>query len=723
MSSSPWKFAWSHAAAGVPVLVVLAGLALLAADPAPLAALRNLAFDHYQRWQPRAYRAAPVRIVDIDEASLARLGQWPWPRNRMAELVDRLNATGVAAIGLDMMFVEADRTAPRAMADLWRLPGALRRELLDLPDHDRLFAASLARAPVVLGFSEGAARPGDALAGVARPYRHVQLGQPSLAVLPAIDGAIASLPDLQAAAKGHGAMTFKADGDGVLRRVPMALRLAGQPLASLSAETLRVGQGARNYILKSAAQGDAALAEVRIGDFSVPTTAQGEVWVHYSDPVPGRYIPAWRVLAGAVPAAELEGRLVLVGTSAQGLLDLRFNSLGRILPGVEAHAQVLEQILTGHFLQRPSWARGAEALVLAVGGLGLGLLALRARALLAAGVTLASLAGLMWGGWHAFAAHGLLLDTLTPALAIAASFVLASLAHHALSERRQRWIKAAFSRYVSPNLVEHLVSHPGQLELGGQRRECSFVFTDLAGFTALMERIDPGEAVSLLNDYLDGLIGIAFRHEGTLDRIVGDAVAIMFSAPVAQPDHRARALACALEMDAYAQDYAEALRARGIPFGMTRIGVHSGEVIVGNFGGSTIFDYRALGDPVNTASRLESANKHLGTRLCVSEATLSGCPDIPARPVGRLTLKGKTQALSVFAPVLADQAVGWAPVADYQAAYAAMRAEDGAGAPPEQARDRFLDLAARYPDDSLVALHSRRLAAGERGDMIVLREK
>jgi adenylate cyclase len=232
-----------------------------------------------------------------------------------------------------------------------------------------------------------------------------------------------------------------------------------------------------------------------------------------------------------------------------------------------------------------------------------------------------------------------------------------------------------------------------------------------------MESIDPGDAVALLNVYLDEMIAIAFRHDGTLDRIVGDAVAIMFSAPVPQADYRARALACALDMDSFARRNSMELQAKGIRFGATRIGVHAGEVIVGNFGGSNIFDYRALGDPVNTASRLESVNKHLGTRMCISEAILAGCPGASVRPVGRLVLKGKSQALAVFEPVIEDSGKALAPLAEYNAAFTALKNEEPA------AQGLFQTLLQAYPDDPLVALHSRRLQAQERGDLIVMSEK
>jgi adenylate cyclase len=296
------------------------------------------------------------------------------------------------------------------------------------------------------------------------------------------------------------------------------------------------------------------------------------------------------------------------------------------------------------------------------------------------------------------------------------AFILASLQHHLASERRQRWVKQAFARYVSPNLVAHLVDHPGELELGGSRRECSFIFTDLAGFTSLMEKLDPAQAVSLLNTYLDNMIRIAFEHEGTLDRIVGDAVAIMFSAPVEQPDHRQRALRCAEAMHRYASRYSAEASARGVPFGVTRIGIHTGEVTVGNFGGTTIFDYRALGDPVNTAARLESVNKQLGTLACVSEATLSGCRGVSARPVGKLVLKGKTEPLMVYEPLFATDGKAVSSGA-YTMAYELMEQQD------PTARDAFELLSRERPDDGLVKFHLKRLEAGQSGDMIVFTEK
>jgi adenylate cyclase len=699
----------------VPIISVALGISLFLLDPLPLQVLRNTVFDQYQRWSPRTYQETPVRIIDIDDESLAKLGQWPWPRTRIAEIVAKLQSVGAAAIAFDAMFAEPDRTSPSAMLGVWNPSPGLRNALSTLPDHDRTLEQALKRGEVILGHA--LQREGKPPAHFARPYSIINLGPSPLPSLYPFKGTVTSLPKLQDAAAGNGAISFVPDSDGIVRRVPLMLSLNGEAVPSLISEALRVGQGERNYFIKTGGEEGEGLQEIRIGALTIPTTPHGEVWVHYTKPVAERYLPVWKVLAGQVPDELLAGHILLVGTSAQGLMDLRFSPLGRIMPGVEAHAQALEQILSGNHLSRPSWAPGLEMLIILAGGLLVGFIGVSLGAMLSATATVAIFGVAGWGGWYAYSQHGLLIDPVMPGMTLLITFILASLYHHMTSERRQRWIKQAFAHYVSPNLVAHLVDHPEQLELGGRRQQCSFIFTDLAGFTSLMEKIDPVEAVSLLNNYLDEMIAIAFRLDGTLDRIVGDAVTIMFSAPVVQPDHRQRALKCAIEMHRFAKHYADEINARGIPFGQTRIGVHTGEVIVGNFGGKTIFDYRALGDPINTAARLESVNKHLGTLVCISEATLAGQPGFPVRPVGRLVLKGKTQALMVYQPIIAAEGETASRDEAYEVAYAMLRDEkpDALGA--------FEELAAERPDDPLVALHLKRLRAGERGDRIVMESK
>ncbi len=282
-----------------------------------------------------------------------------------------------------------------------------------------------------------------------------------------------------------------------------------------------------------------------------------------------------------------------------------------------------------------------------------------------------------------------------------------------LMQNKHKWIKDAFSAYVSPNLVEHLIENPEKLSLSGERRECTFVFTDLVGFTTLVEKSNPATLVSFLNEYFEGMTEIVFKHEGTVSKIVGDAIAVMFSAPVIQEDHAEKAVACALEMDAYAQRFAEEKEKLGLDIGRTRIGVNTGMVIIGNIGSKKQLDYRALGDAINTAARLESANKQLGTRVCVSETTVAKCQNFMGRPIGSLLLKGKTKPVATFEPLTADE-LNSDRITDYISAFNLMNDNS------LEALKAFITIQEKYPKDTLAAYHLKRLNAGESGTTIVL---
>jgi len=690
----------------VPIGAMLAAMALILQDPVPLRVARNAVFDQFQRWHPRPYLAPPVRIIDIDEESLRRIGQWPWSRAQVARLLDATRQLEPASISLDIMFPEPEG---QTRADA----GGRASD-----DPDQMLAQALRRGRVALGAAlTGPREAGDKNAAalwLSKAGFIAVGGEPTRSV-PAFSGSVTNLRDLQLAAAGLGAMTFMPDVDGVVRRVPLLFSLQGRPVPSLTAEALRLAAGADAYVVNTAA-GAGGVVDLRIGTHRVDTDQTGALWMHFARPQAQRYMPAWQVLEGRVPPASLRGRIVLIGTSAQGLLDLRFSPLGSVIPGVEVHAQALEQIVSGQQLRRPGWVPAAEGIVALIGCIAVGMVAMRVRpgrsSLLFLGLT----GAIGLAAWTSFRFERLLLDPGGPVLAMALVFGPTMLMRHRWAERRQRWMQTTFSRYVSPNLINYLLANPQALELGGRRQRCSFVFTDLEGFTGRMESMDPSVAVSVLNTYLDRMIAIAFEHDGTLDRIVGDAVAIMFSAPVPQVDHEARALRCALEMQAFAREHLDTLQRQGIAFCETRIGVHTGEVTVGNFGGATLFDYRALGDPVNTSARLEGANKFLGTSLCVSEETLRGCPGAVTRPIGRLRLAGRSTYLMVHEALAADGRAAEAD-ADYARAFELMRSGDPA------ALAAFEILAAGRPEDKLVALHLNRIRAGRCDDAIDLMAK
>ncbi len=283
-------------------------------------------------------------------------------------------------------------------------------------------------------------------------------------------------------------------------------------------------------------------------------------------------------------------------------------------------------------------------------------------------------------------------------------------------EQKHQWIKEAFESYISPNLVQYLIQHPEELKLSGEKRECTFVFTDLAGFTRLVEQSDPPEIVSCLNEYIDGMTKIVFEHEGTIQKIVGDAIAVMFSAPVIQEDHAARAVACALVMDEYATAFANQKQKLGIDFGRTRIGVNTGTVIVGNFGSERQLDYRAFGDAINTTARLESVNKYFGTNICISSSTMEKCPHIAARPIGSLVLAGKSKYVETFEPLSNHQGTTRNSKL-YGKAFQLIEKNIS------KATHAFEKLVASYPEDPLASYYLNRLKAGKKGTIIVLPNK
>ena len=282
------------------------------------------------------------------------------------------------------------------------------------------------------------------------------------------------------------------------------------------------------------------------------------------------------------------------------------------------------------------------------------------------------------------------------------------------SERQQRrFIREAFARFISPAVVDRLVSDPSRLSLGGERVELTCIFTDLAGFTSLIENLEPPVVLPLLNKYLDGLCRIVLEHDGTIDKIVGDALHAFFGAPVEQQDHPQRAMSCALALAEFAEEFVTQEHAVSLGFGHTRIGVHTGVAVVGNFGGESFFDYTAHGDVVNSAARLETANKGLGTRTCVSAATASRCPEIRFRPVGKLLLKGKAQEIEAFEPFPENDSKR-APADAYDSAFALLRSGDA------RALTEFAALLEAYPEDPLTAFHAKRLSAGEGGVVVIL---
>jgi len=693
------------------LLSLAPGLVLLWLQPTAVWDLRNVLFDSYQRWMPRAPEPAPVHVIDIDDESLARLGQWPWPRTRLAALVRQLGEHGAAAIALDVVFPEPDRLSPAVLAQSWPelrdvvAAGALR-------DFDREFAATLAEWPVVGGIAltdGGSGEPPTVHATFA------EIGPDPRSAVSAFTHVVSNIPILERSLEGVGSFSVPLPGDARLRRLPLLQRVGEQLVPALALEALRVALGVGTIAVRSDRdwRGRVRLRELRVADVRVPVSDQGELWLHFAPPGASARTSAWRLLQddeAQQPALQsrIRGQLILVGASATALGDFTATPARSAEAAVLVHAQALEQMTLGHFLSRPDWAPAFETLALVlIGGCAVWLVP-RFGVLVGFGSALALVLTLTLAGGFAFASERQLLDTLGPVVLSAPAFVIAGLGIYLRAERERARVRRAFSQYLAPDMVRVLARDPAQLRLGGESREMTFLFSDVADFTALSEQLPAETLVGLVNAYLDGACKLVIAHGGTIDKIVGDAIHVLFNAPLPQPDHAQRAVTCALALDAFGRQFAAARQGVGVAMGLTRIGVNTGWAVVGNFGGSARFDYTAHGDAVNTAARLETANKVLGTTICVAASTAERCPQQPFRPVGQLLLRGKTRAVAVFEPVSHLDA-RLAPPGAYLEAFDATRAGSPDSASCWQA------LSDRYPEDGLVAFQARRVADGALG--------
>jgi adenylate cyclase len=650
-------------------IVILAALALRVWDPTPVARLRSLVFDSYQRLSPRGFNPElPVRIIDIDEESLKQVGQWPWPRTVLAELVDKLAANGAAAIGFDMVFPEPDRMSPANTLRFWPKSDALaglREEVEKLPTNDRVFAEAIGKAPIVLGFIASPAA--TSLPEVKAGFAHG--GDDPRLFAPRYPGAAVSLKELQDAAQGGGSLNWIPEHDQIIRSMPMVITIGDTLFPSFAADMLRLAQGASTYMVKSSgASGEHAFGEktgivsLRVGDFEIPTEAHGQMWIRFTPESKERYLPAWKVLNGEIGADAIEGRILLIGTSAAGLLDLRATPLDPSVPGVSLHAQAIEQILQGAYLQRPDFATPAELLFILVIGLLIAFLIYRMGALGSAVLGGAAIAAVIGVSWYAFDVLGWLVDPIYPAIALTAIYLAGTLVVFLRTERERNRVRHAFSHYMAPALVKRLADDPSRLKLGGETRDMTLLFSDVRGFTGISEGLDAEELTRFLNSLFTPLSNIILDEQGTIDKFMGDAVMAFWNAPLDDSAHPSHACSAALrmmrEMETLNQRWREEAEAKGRPYKPVRLGIglNTGMCCVGNLGSETRFDYSVIGDNVNVASRLEGQSKTYDVGTVVGETTTARAPDFAFLELDLLKVKGKTEATRAFA-LLGDNAL------------------------------------------------------------------
>ena len=689
--------------------LLLAAVSVRIADPPWVEYLRANTFDLYQTLSPRPPISQPVVIVDIDEKSLTWLGQWPWPRTLIARLIDVLGKSGARGVAFDIVFPEMDRLSARHLADvLPHIDARTWRKLKTLPDNETVMAEAMRRVPTVLGqVGLNTWLPAEKPRTKIRSPFRVTIGGDPRPFLEDFQSLLANVPALEKAAAGVGLFSINSESDGKVRRVPLLARINDDLRPALTLELLRAVYGTNTIITRRNEAGMESIVlqirpELGGGQFVIPTDSQGRIWVHFSKPdtfnTPnnsGRlYLSASDVIEGRVPRKRIAGKLVLIGTSAEGLKDMRATAVTHRMPGVEVHANILESIFAAEtayrdalettrqmavmdgespeaaartaattvdkrsfFLRYPNYINSAELFLTLVAGLILMLLIPRLRPLLTLAGIISACAALIGFSWYLYKEHLLLFDATYPGGTMIAIFAILTFSNYAREAAEKRQVRGAFGQYLSPTLVEQLADNPDQLKLGGETKEMSFLFCDVRDFTSISEdhKTDPQALTALINQLLTPLTDVILAHDGTIDKYMGDCVMAFWNAPMDVPDHEACACDAALDMLEALDDFNVERRYDAGPnnagFKPLRvgIGINTGECVVGNMGAAQRFDYSVLGDAVNLAARLETYSTDYGVTILLGEETARRIEGRYALlELDKIAVRGKSEVVRIY---------------------------------------------------------------------------
>jgi adenylate cyclase len=643
-------------ARAVCLVLLFALVPIRLADPRPLEELRVRTFDLYQVLRPREQTSRPVVIVDIDEGSLKTIGQWPWPRTTIADLITRITALGAVTIGFDVIFAEPDRMSPAIAEQSFRGIDADTRAKLDsLPSNDVVLADAIKKSRVVVG-QAGAAMPAPkSPTELALQTGFAVRGPDPAPYVVTFPGLLRNVLPIEEAAAGRGLFSINPETDGIVRRVPVIMVAQGALVPSLSMEMLRVVSQSSAILVRV---DEAGVQSVAVPGLEVPTDRNGQLWVHFNKHDQARFVSAKDVLQGNVPPDRMRGRLVLIGTSAIGLLDLKTTPVEAAMSGVEVHAEILESVLTKSLLVNPNYAIGAELLVALLFGLAIIVAAPMLSATVVVLLGAALIAGLIGLSLYFFIEDNLLIDFTYPLISSWLIYLVLTFVNYFREQKQRQQIRSAFGFYLSPHMVEQLASSPEKLVLGGEERRMTILFSDVRGFTTISEHYkdDPQGLTRLMNRFLTPLTNAIIERKGTIDKYIGDAIMAFWNAPVDDDEQEANACDAALEMQARAaalnvelKREAEANGGKYMPLRIG-IGLNTGPCVVGNMGSDFRFNYSVLGDTVNVAARLEARTKDYRLPLVIGSRTAEMAKQkFATMEIDLIQVKGKTQPEAVFA--------------------------------------------------------------------------
>ena len=616
-----------------------------------------------------------IVIVDLDEKSLAEVGRWPWSRNKLANLVDILfDQQHIAVLGFDMVFAEPDQSS-----GLSNLQAMAKNEFQDVPffadrvkaleprlDYDAIFARSLQNRAIVIGYYLNS-DTGNHISGLLpAPVISKESLQGQHLVTTRWSGYGANIPKLAQAAPIAGFFNPIIDTDGVVRSIPMLAEFQGNYYESTSLAIFRLVTGSPLVIphfFDTSSQGNQPRTSNQImlqkGDVVIPIPVDGRsaalVPFRGAGGVHGgsyRYISASDVLAGRLPRDHLKDKIILLGTTAPGLMDMRVTPVANVYPGVEIHANMISGLLDGTLAVQPDFVAGYEVTILLLAGLALAIVLPLLSALPAVIFSVCIIAAMVGLNLWLYLSYSIVLPLASHLVMGISAFALNMSYGYFVESRSKRDLAQLFGTYVPPELVQEMLKEPDKYSMKATNSELTVMFCDMRGFTQMSEGMEPIQLQSLLNGVFSRLTHLIRTNRGTIDKYMGDCVMAFWGAPVQTPEHASLVIKSALEMTKALSDINQDHRTKGIPEISIGIGVNTGLMCVGDMGSNIRRSYTVIGDAVNLGSRLEGLSKLYGVGIVVSESTRAQAPEFLWQELDRVRVKGKAEAVSVFTPLL-----------------------------------------------------------------------